>query len=137
MYLTYTDYQNMGGTLDETTFNKLEFETETIIDYYTFNRLRKETQYPAILKHCVYALLDLVQVKYDMVNPKSITGENVSGAIASQSNDGVSISYSVLSAKETIEQTDKAISQTINRYLANVVNSLGHKLLYRGVYPDE
>ena len=39
MYLAYEDYQNMGGTLDETAFNDFEFEAETIVDWYTFNRL--------------------------------------------------------------------------------------------------
>ena len=31
MYLTYEAYQNMGGTLDETTFNNYEYEAETIV----------------------------------------------------------------------------------------------------------
>ena len=35
MYLTYIEYQNMGGTLAETAFTDIEFEAETIINYYT------------------------------------------------------------------------------------------------------
>ena len=34
MYLTYADYQNMGGTLDETAFNDFEYEAETIVNWY-------------------------------------------------------------------------------------------------------
>ena len=46
MYLTYDEYQNMGGTLVETTFEEYEFTAECIVNWYTFNRLTKETTYP-------------------------------------------------------------------------------------------
>jgi hypothetical protein len=32
MYLTYSEYQDMGGTLDEVTFNDLEFEAEALVN---------------------------------------------------------------------------------------------------------
>ena len=42
MYLTYAEYQNMGGTLEEATFNDLAYEAQTYIDWVTFRRLQEE-----------------------------------------------------------------------------------------------
>lgn len=139
MYLSYADYQNMGGTLDETLFNELEFEAEAQVDWYTFNRLHGETEYPERLQRCVYALIKLIYT----TQQASLLGDDGSGdseinaAVASQSNDGVSISYNVISAKEAIDLNKAKIEQTIQQYLQGVMNSLGRKLLYRGMYPGE
>lgn len=139
MYLLYSEYQNMGGTLDENLFNELEFEAETKVDWYTFNRLEKETEYPEKLKRCMYALIKFI---YE-VQQASLLGDDGSGdsginaAVASQSNDGVSISYNVMSARDIVESSDKKIQSIIQQYLQGVMNSLGQKLLYRGLYPGE
>ena len=39
-YLTYAEYRSLGGTLDITPFNLLEFEARRKIDIRTFNRLK-------------------------------------------------------------------------------------------------
>ena len=39
-YLTYEEYRALGGTLDLTSFNLLEFEARRQIDIKTFNRLK-------------------------------------------------------------------------------------------------
>lgn len=139
MYLTYSEYQNMGGTLDEALFNDLEFEAETQVDWYTFNRLQNEAQFPERLKRCMYALIKLIY----KVQQASMLGDDGSGdseinaAVASQSNDGVSISYNVVSAKDAVDLSKAEIEATIQHYLQGVMNSLGRKVLYRGLYPGE
>ncbi len=139
MYLTYNDYQNMGGTLEETLFNELEFEAECQVNWYTFNRLKKETTYPEELTRCMYALIKII---YE-VQQASLLGDDGSGdnniraAVASQSNDGVSASYNVISASQAVELSKDKIEQTIQKYLQGVMNSLGQKVLYRGLYPGE
>lgn len=139
MYLLYSEYQNMGGTLDETLFNELEFEAETQVDWYTFNRLQNEETYPERLKRCMYALIKIIYT----VQQASMLGDDGSGdseinaAVASQSNDGVSISYNVISASQAVELSKDKIETIINQYLQGVVNSLGRKVLYRGLYPGE
>lgn len=149
MYLTYAEYQNMGGTLDETTFNDFEFEAETIVNWYTFNRLKNDTEYPTELTRCMYKLIELVKLEADAMmlgkqTNQSSEGNTVSQGIyiSSQSNDGVSISYNSINASELfnkLSSTEKGnvIETTIKRYLNGVVNSLGRKLLYRGLYPNE
>ena len=153
MYLTYADYQNMGGTLDETTFNEFEFEAETVVNWYTFNRLKNETEYPPELSRCMYALIKLAKLKADamMVGAQTTTTVDEEGhtttvvtspVIQSQSNDGVSIGYNIVSATDVFKSlsiTEKGgeIETLVQRYLQGVVNSLGHRLLYRGLYPNE
>ena len=63
MYLTYAEYQTMGGTLDETTFNDLEFEAEATVNWYTFNRLKNDTTFPEELKRLMKYLIGLAYSK--------------------------------------------------------------------------
>lgn len=141
MYLTYDEYVNMGGVSDAAVFKdyeNLEFEASAVIDWYTFNRLQKESVYPEAVKRCMYKLIALIQEQRQamIVNPKSSDG-TIRGSVASESNDGVSASYNVLSAKDAVESIQSSLQTTVNMYLQGVKDSLGHKLLYRGVYADE
>ena len=153
MYLTYETYQDLGGTLDETTFNEFEFEAECIVNWYTFNRLQKETNYPDALSRCMFALIKLAKARADamMMGAQTVTTTDAEGhvttvvtspTISSQSNDGVSISYNAVPASEVFgnlsaQKKGGEIESLVQMYLNGVTNSLGHKLLYRGVYPDE
>ena len=138
MYLTYDEYQELGGTLEETAFAQLEFEARTVIDWWTFHRLRNETSYPTAVKRCIFKLISLIGDKQTatVVNTQTAIESGQVG-IASESNDGVSISYNTLTAKDTVTTVEKEIETTVQTYLSGVRNSLGHKLLYRGIYPDE
>lgn len=138
MYLTYEEYQNMGGTLNEAAFTDFEFEARAQIDWYTFCRLQKDTEFPEAVKRCMYAIIKLLQDKQQamLVGGTSADG-TVQAGIASQSNDGVSVSYNTLSARDLVEASKGAVEETVQRYLQGVTNSLGRKVLFRGVYPDE
>ena len=138
MYLTYAEYQAMGGTLDNTTFDDLEFQAEAEINWYTFNRLKNDTHFPAELKRLVKYLVNLFYIKNDVLNSSSNANtQGASSNIASQSNDGVSISYNVLNASEIAESCKQEIGDAITKQLQGVMNEAGHLLLYRGVYPNE
>lgn len=149
MYLTYEEYTNMGGTLEETAFENYEFEARSLIDWYTFHRLDNEETYPEAVKRCMYALIQLAELKASalklgMQPQESSSSTSVEGLpyVASQSNDGVSISYNVLSASEMFKllnskEAGNVVEDTIKRYLNGVKNSLGRLLLFRGFYPNE
>lgn len=142
MYLTYNEYEEMGGTLDETLFDSLCFEASTLINYYTFNRLKKvkPENYPIELKRCIFKLINIMLSKNSLISPfDSQLGDNgTTKTVASESNDGVSVSYNTLSADSLLNNSEKEISKTIEMYLSDVsFNELGHKLLYRGIYPNE
>lgn len=140
-YLTFDEYQEMGGVLDETAFNDLEFEAETYVDWYTFDRLRNETEIPDRVKKCMYHIIKLLNDQITLFSNDSGSGgssdDSANKQIASQSNDGVSVSYNIISASEALELAKNDVNQTIKRYLQGLSNSLGRKLLYRGIYPDE
>ena len=141
-YLTYDEYSDMGGTLDETLFNTLLLDAQGYIDWYTFNRLWKEEwrteDIMERVKICVYQLIGLVAAKSNLITPSSSKGGiNVTAQISSQSNDGVSTTYGVFSAEMLYEKAGKEITSCVNRYLTGVVNSAGRQLLYRGLYPNE
>lgn len=153
MYLTYEDYQSMGGTLDETAFNDFEYEAETIVNWYTFNRLKEETEYPSELARCMYRLIMLAKLKADaLLMGKQVTVQyddqgnrtvtEVETYIKGQSNDGVSVDYNAVDANEVfglLSSTGKGnvLETTVFRYLQGVRNSKGKRLTYRGMYPDE
>lgn len=139
MYLTYDDYVNMGGAnIEETAFQQMEFEARSIIDWWTFNRLQQESQYPEAVQRCMFKLIQLLDTKQKalVVDAQSTDGV-VKAGIASESNDGVSTSYNTLSAREAIDTMKNEIESTIRMYLGSVRNSLGQKVLYRGIYPNE
>lgn len=153
MYLTYEAYKSMGGMLDETAFNDFEYEAETIVNWYTFNRLKGETEYPPELERCMFRLITLaklqadalimgkqVTVQYDDEGHKTTT--EVETYIKAQSNDGVSIEYNAMDANElfgmlTASGKGNVMETTVFRYLQGVRNSKGKRLTYRGLYPDE
>ena len=138
MYLTYAEYQNMGGTLDETTFNNFEFEAEALINWYTFNRLKEDNEFPEEVKRLTKYLIDLAAEKAQLIGVSGSATAGTSGAaIASQSNDGVSISYNVLSAGQLMESLKGQEDSAIKKYLQGVTNEAGRVLLYRGLYPGE
>lgn len=137
MYLTYEEYQSMGGTLDQTAFDDFEFEAEAIVNWYTFNRLKQDTKIPTEVKRVIKYLIGVAQQKASLLIPNTSDGSGITAGIASQSNDGVSVSYNVLNASELMKDLKESESQTINAYLQGVMNEAGKKLLYRGIYPGE
>lgn len=142
-YLTYNEYSEMGGTLDETLFNTLVLDAQAYVDWYTFNRLWKEEwrteDVMERVKICMYQLIGLVAAKQNLITPQNTNagGINVNAQVSTQSNDGVSTTYAVLSGELLFSHAKKEIEDTVTRYLSGIVNSVGRKLLYRGLYPGE
>lgn len=137
MYLSYNEYKTMGGTLDGTAFSDYLIDAEMLVDWYTFNRLHDETEIPQSVKQCVFKLISLA----DRKAKSFVLGREVDGtgnaSVSAQSNDGVSISYNTISASQAFDLIKTESHQVVRQYLNGVVNSLGRKLLYRGIYPDE
>ena len=142
-YLTYEEYTDMGGTLDETLFNTLCLDAQGYIDWHTFNRLWKEEwrteDIMERVKICMYQLIRLLEVTNNMLAPQvqSTGGINVNAQVSTQSNDGVSTTYAVFTADVLYSKAKQEIDENINRTLSGVMNNAGRKLLYRGLYPNE
>lgn len=136
MYLSYDEYTSMGGTLDTAAFTLLSIEAESLINYVTFDRLVNDETVPDRVKQAMFALIDLADKKQQaMVLGKS--NDSAGANITSQSNDGVSVTYSAMSAS-TMFATCKTEMQSVAKlYLSGVKNQAGRLVLYRGLYPDE
>lgn len=143
-YLTFDEYTEMGGTVtDETLFDSLAFDAQAYIDWFTFNRLWKEEwrteDVMERVKICMFQLIKLLEVKSNIITPdvSNTNGINVNAQLMSQANDGVSATYAVLSGNDLYEKAKEEIDGCINRYLNGVMNSMGRKILYRGLYENE
>lgn len=140
MYLSYSEYTDYGGTLDETTYNEFEFEAECIVDYYTFNRLKNDDIVAEPVKRLIFALIDIAQKK-EATLALGVSSSNSGTAkdvyITRQANDGVDTTYNSMSASSLYQLCRQETSKAIQRYLAHVVNQAGQKVLYRGLYPGE
>lgn len=128
-YLTYIEYQNLGGSaIGEMPFNLLEFEARRQIDTRTFNRLKNGENIPQEVKICEYNLINSIN---EFANSTSNVANN--GNVASESTDGYSISY-ITSDKisEIIKSKQDEISNIIRTYLLGVIYN-GEHLMYCGV----
>lgn len=114
MYLTYSDYTNMGGTLTEAAYTRLEYKARSLIDAYTFGRVKALTETPESVKMLMFELVALGDQ------------DDNGGPVSSISNDGYSESYAVTDNGTRAEGL-------IRSYLADEVDTDGTPLLYRGV----
>jgi len=141
MYLTYAQYQTLGGTLSEAVFSDCEMEAEALVNWYTFNRLKDVTPVSEDVQKCVYMLIKYIALQSGIDGSGTVGSDgtiSTTGAgIASESNDGVSRSYNVLSAQELMDNAKAKIDNIIKMALSSVVDSLGRKVLYRGLYKGE
>jgi len=100
-YLSYSEYLNLGGVLEETPFSIYEYRAEKKIDLYTFNRFRKINEYPTELKMCVYSLIPLYE-------------DNSSNILSERIGD-----YSI--TKKEAKQVENDVKNIIKDYLSNVL----------------
>ena len=85
-YLTYNEYRALGGTIELTPFNLLEFEARRKIDERTFGRLKNVVEIPQEVKMCMLALINSINSYGSSANWNNKN-------IASESTDGYSVSY--------------------------------------------
>lgn len=121
-YLTYDEYQSLGGNLSQTPFNLLEYNARKKIDEKTFGRLIGKGQDYQEVKLCVYNLITILNSysSYDTQNK----------SVSSESTDGYSISYGT-PQKSTTEAKNSELDSSIDTYLINVVVD-NVPVLYRG-----
>ena len=122
-YLTYTEYQGLGGTLDQTSFKLLEFEARQIIDKYTFGRLKELDTQNQEVKLCVYKLITL--------GNSYKASESQNKGVASENTDGYSISYTQ-TTNDTILAKNEEYKNVVRDYLVDCKLDDGTPYLYCG-----
>ena len=127
-YLTYNEYQALGGTLDLMPFNLLEYEARKQIDLKTFNRLINLSEIPQDVKLCEYRLINEIQGYIQTTNDIASNGN-----VASENTDGYSISYTSLGQiSDIVKSKDVEINDIIRTYLLNLVID-GEHIMFVGV----
>ena len=128
-YLTYAEYRDLGGTLDITPFNLLEFEARRKVDIKTQSRL-KGTESQNIqqeVKLCIHSLINSINHYTE-----SIESATQNGNIASENTDGYSVSYVKSSSiKDIINSKSVELDDIIRTYLLGVIFN-GEHLMYLG-----
>ena len=82
MYLTYDEYKELGGELEEAPFTLLEYKSRKQIDKYTFGRLIKGI--PENLKQ---------DIEKTMMVLMEFNASNKTSNVVSETIDGYSVSY--------------------------------------------
>ena len=86
-YLTYTEYRDLGGTLEQTPFNLLEFEARKQIDLRTQRRLINLETIPNEVKLCDFHLISKIESFANTIQSAS------SNNVAQETIDGYSVTY--------------------------------------------
>lgn len=122
-YLTYAEYKELGGSLDQMPFQILEFEAKKEIDKNTFGRIKEIKNQKQEVKLCVFELIKTL-------NSYKVK-ENENKSVSSESIDGYSISYN-----NQLESNLKAqgieVNKIIKTYLSDCKLEDGTPYLYRG-----
>ena len=126
-YLTYNEYKALGGNLDQTPFNLLEYEARRKVDERTQQRLKNVNYIPQEVKLCVYALVN------DLVAYSNNTGTIDNKNVASESVGSYSVNYITGSQiQETIKSKNVELNNTIAAHLTGVIVN-GEHIVYLGV----
>lgn len=124
-YLTYNEYKALGGTLDITPFNLLEYEARRTIDNRTLQRLKGIKQIPQEVKMCMFSLINTI----NGYTNQSQTSKNIS----SESVGSYSVSYITgTQIQETINSKNAELTDMVVTYLTGVIVN-GEHLIYCGV----
>lgn len=125
-YLSYEEYKELEGTLEEVPFNELEYECRRIIDSRTQNRLKKADEIPQQVKMLEYKMIQDLQGYY-------ISLKKAQSGISSENTDGYSVTYiSSTQIGQLVESNTKVLQDLISTYLFGVIVNNEH-LLYCGV----
>ena len=124
-YLTYNEYKALGGSLDITPFNLLEFDARRIIDNRTLQRLKGIKEIPQEVKMCMLSLINTL----NNYSNESQTSKNIS----SESVGSYSVSYITgTQIQETIKSKSAELTDIVLNYLTGVVVN-GEHIIYLGV----
>ena len=120
-YLTYSEYLNMGGELNETAFLRHIDRACGFVDLHTQSRLRSALEVSQKAKACVRDLVEYLA--NNLSNGKAVTSK-------SQSAGGVSESESY--ATKTLDEINAEMLNIVYDYLAIEKDDCGTPLMYRG-----
>lgn len=131
MYLTHADYLMMGGTVeDDALYGRLEYRARALLDAETHGRVKGEDPARESVKRCMLELID------QLAEQRALDASAPAG-IASQSNDGVSVSYAGRAATDAALQVRQRETMALHLMDETVeIDGTPVPLLYAGVEFD-
>ena len=120
-YLTYAEYKGLGGSIDETAFNRNIDRACGIIDNATQKRIEAMKKVPQMAKILCRELVEYFAANFG--SSKQISSHSQSAGGVSESE-----SYVIRSTEERAGE----IADMVKDYLLNEVDDNGTPLLYRG-----
>jgi hypothetical protein len=114
MYLTYAEYQALGGIMTDTAFTLSEYKARMFIDKLTHNRLHSFEIIPEAVKNCMIELINISQ------------SEQGGKVISSESSGSYSVSFDVANIST-------AKHDLVKTYLGGITDSNGVYITYAGV----
>ena len=123
-YLTYEQYQEWGGTLDESAFNLAEIKARARVDALTMGRVKAMTEVPEQVQA---AMMEIITVDGTF----SASAQASSPVAASFTTDGYSESYG--SAESRTAAIEKQLTGSILTLLDGVLDDEGTPLTFAGV----
>jgi hypothetical protein len=122
-YLTYEEYNKIGGTLDLTAFSRYIDRACGFVRNETFCRIEKMRDVPGAVRACVRDLVEYLAA--NTASGKIVTSK-------SQSAGGVSESESYES--KTADEMNCEMQNIVYDYLASVTDDYYTPLMYRGAW---
>ena len=123
-YLTYSEYQELGGNLDQMPFDLLEYQARKEIDLYTKQRLKDIETIPEEVKMCDFDLINTLS--------KYIQEQGFNVNYTSETIDGYSKSFATAGQiAEIVRAKHVELDDIMIRDLYGVIVNNEH-LIYRG-----
>ena len=124
VYADYAYYQKdfPGSALTEENFPEYAKKASAIIDHVTFNRIPVLSAIPDVVRDATCAVAE----KLKQFDDSRVT-DDAGRELASESNDGFTVSFRNTGTEEAMNAQTRLILTTIRTYLAN------SGLMFRGV----
>lgn len=127
MYLTYDEYEDMGGGMDAALFPRFEAKARKRIDAMTFGRVRRDNPVRECVKNCMF---ELIQAMHEDETNVGFSGREIS----SMSNDGVSVTYASGNSQTGMQNGSGArYAGIVRTWLTGETDACGNNILYAGV----
>lgn len=120
IYLTYTEYKEIGGSVDETAFNRNIDRACGIIDNATHNRIECMAEAPKSVKPLCRDLLEY------------LVENNLTKIVTSKSQSAGGVSESESYATKTTDEINAETLCIVYDYLISEKDDCGTPLMYRG-----
>lgn len=123
-YLTYSQYQEWGGTLNEAAFNLAEIKARARVDALTMGRVARMRSVPEQVQA---AMMEIITVDGTF----SASAQASAPVAASFTTDGYSESYG--SAESRTATVEKQLNASLMTLLDGVLDDEGTPLTFAGV----